>query len=556
MPPLSIKRFAKDHLILIEDICSKELHSVDASTLLGDLEYIAADTDDTWLLTSDNGVISGAVLKSTILHALRYSSPTLEIGALIEVIPTTVCAHEPVNAHHLNRVYSTPVTLVHDKSGTPIGLLDFHAVERAHALHMLRKDDQAKLLSDPIIQQIYQVTNDLNIEVYVVGGWVRDFILGLPNLDLDFAVVGDALQLASALAAQFGGTVHPLEEFGGAHWIVSDTLTVDFTSARREEYETLGALPAVQPTHIEKDLQRRDFSINAMAIAIHQNKLGLLLDPMNGLVDLEHGILRTLHGLSFLQDPTRIFRAARYATRFNMHLQPTTLLQLQQATNIIQIGKMLSRTRIGIEMEKIFEEKHPERCWNELCRWGVWIHWLPTWSSLTLFTKSSLSYDFKSNDWQQCWWMQLRLALSDEVAVDWTSIISIRPNGVKIWTQLPIQLATLRNTLQSITPATQYWKRQVGDALQNSTPTHWLLLELTYPNCLPCLEWWIETGYHRTRHTTGADILQMGVPKGPQISQLLRIAQHIAWEGGTAEDELDAIRAELSHNSSTPVKNT
>ena len=107
-----------------------------------------------------------------------------------------------------------------------------------------------------------------------------------------------------------------------------------------------------------------------MAIAIHANKLGLLLDPMNGLFDLEQGVLRTLHGLSFLQDPTRIFRAARYCTRFNMHLHKATLLQLQQATSIIQIGQVLSRTRIGIELEKIFEEVHPQRCWKQLCEWG------------------------------------------------------------------------------------------------------------------------------------------------------------------------------------------
>ena len=552
MPPLSIKRFAHDHLILVEDICSKDLHSVDATTPIQELQYISVDTGITWVLITVRGLVIGAVHKSTVLHALRYSSPNLHIEALIEVIPQIVQAKDTLN---IDNVETTSLSIVHNTDGTLIGLLDQWAFDRVQSRHMLRKDDQDRLLSDPIIQQIFQVTQDIDAEVYVIGGWVRDFILGLPNLDLDFAVVGDALHLATTLAKQFGGVVHPFKDFGGAHWIVSDTLTVDFTGTRREEYETLGALPTVEPTHIDRDLQRRDFSINAMAIAIHRNKLGLLLDPMHGLLNLEQGVLRTLHGLSFLQDPTRIFRASRYCTRFNMHLDSPTLLQLQQATSIIQIGKMLSHSRIGIELEKIFTENHPERCWNQLCQWGVWTHWQPNWSTLDLFSKSTLPYCFQSEDWQQSWWMQLRLTLSDAQSVDWASMISIRPNGLKLWTQLPNQLESMRNSLQLIDLEAQHWKRQVGDALKKSTPTHWLLLESTYPNCLPCLEWWIEIGCHNSRHTTGADILQMGVPEGPQISQLLSIAQHIAWEGGTAEDEIEAIQVELS-NRTSPVKNT
>ena len=552
MPQLSIKNFAQDHLILAEDVCSKDLHLVDISTPLSNLEELTIDTSLTWILTTVDGVITGAVRKSTLIHALQYSSASLHIGALIEIAPQIVQAKDTVSTR---KVETTSLTLVNDRNGELIGLLDSRALERIQTRHMLGKEEQAKLLSDPIIQQIAQVTHDLNIEVYVIGGWVRDFILGLPNLDLDFAVVGDALELANALADRFGGVVHPFKEFGGAHWVMSDTLTVDFTGARQEQYDTLGSLPTVEPTHIERDLQRRDFSINAMAIAIHKNKLGLLLDPLNGLLDLEEGVLRTLHGLSFLQDPTRIFRAARYSARFNMHLHDATLLQLQQATRIIQIGQMLSRTRIGIELEKILEEVHPQKCWQQLCEWGVWTQWQPAWSSITLRSKSPLPYSFTLDDWQQCWWMQLRLALSDDEFTDWKSIISIRPNGLKVWIQFPHQLESMQHSLKSIDPDTTHWKRQVGDALQKSTPTHWLLLESTYPKCIPLLEWWIKIGRRRIRQATGDDILALGVAKGPQIAQLLRIAQHIAWEGGTAEDELQAIRTSLS-NGRAVVKKT
>ena len=554
MPILSIQRFAQDHLICVEDICSRDIYCVDEATAVQDIRSIVIDSSGDWVLTTSNGSVVGATRRSTLLNALQYASPTLHINALIEVIPDKIDAKETLSPKDCDKFDSTAVSLVQDEDGTLIGLLDQPALERVRTRHMLGKEEQAKLLSDTIIQQIAQVTHDLSIEVYVIGGWVRDFILGLPNQDLDFAVVGDALHLANVLAERFGGVVHPFLEFGGAHWVVSDTLTVDFTGARKEEYNALGALPTVEPTHIERDLQRRDFSINAMAIAIHRNKIGLLLDPMNGLVDLKQGVLRTLHGLSFLQDPTRIFRAARYCTRFNLQLDDATLLQLNQATGIIRIGQMLTRTRIGIELEKIFEEVHPQQCWKQVCEWGVWTYWQPTWSSINLHSTSTLPYSFTSEDWQQCWWMQLRIALSGDESDDWKSMISIRPNGLKLWMQFPRQLESMRLNLQSIDLEKPHWERNVGDVLQKSTPTHWLLLESSSRRCIPFLEWWIEIGRRRIRHTTGDDILELGVPKGPKVAQLLQTAQHIAWEGGTAEDESAAIRTILSDGLTTMKK--
>ena len=240
-------------------------------------------------MITSNGSVVGAIRRATLSDALQYASPTLHANSLIEVIPERIYAKDKLRPSDVYRLDATAVSLVQDEKGTLIGLLDQSALKRMHTRHMLCEEDQTKLLSDTIIQQIAQVTHDLKIEVYVIGGWVRDFMLGLPNLDLDFAVVGDALHLANKLAERFGGVVHPFKEFGGAHWVVSDTLTVDFTGARKERYDALGALPTVEQTHIDRDLQRRDFSINAMAIAIHKSKLGLLLDPMNGLFDLEQG---------------------------------------------------------------------------------------------------------------------------------------------------------------------------------------------------------------------------------------------------------------------------
>ena len=392
MPQLSIKQFAQDHTFLVEDVCSRGIYCVDVNTPITSLAFILKDTTIHWVLTTSKDTIIGLISRTTLLQSLHYGDAEFQVGALVECIPDTAHAKDEFLSYGRQWSADTPLRVVQNTEGEVLGVLDKESWNRLSTRHMLTPEDKDLLFSNPIIEQIATVANDFGIEVYIIGGWVRDFILGLPSKDLDFAVVGNALQLATELARQFGGDVHQFNDFGGAHWIVSDTLTIDFTGARSEEYSTLGALPTVTNTHIDIDLQRRDFSINAMAIAIHMNKLGLLLDPMHGLRDLENRQLQTLHGLSFLQDPTRIFRAARYSARFNMRLQSATLMQLQEATSIIQIGEMLSRTRIGIELEKIFDEAHPEQCWHRLNEWNVWATWQPSWSSLFVLPKHILLF--------------------------------------------------------------------------------------------------------------------------------------------------------------------
>ena len=546
MPQPSIKKFAANYDILVEDVCSRDLHCVDVATPIEQLKSILEDTAVAWILTTSNGHIVGAVARASVLSAFQYSELTLNVGAFIECIPRTAHAKDALLSYGLKWSESTPLRVVEDSSGKRIGLLDKSAWNRVSSRYMLTDEDQKRLTSNPIINQISLVAKDLNIEVYIIGGWVRDFILNLPSKDLDFAVVGDAFELATILAEQCGGEVHRFKDFGGAHWVISETLTIDFTGARKEEYPTFGALPVVAPTHIERDLLRRDFSINAMAIAVHMNKLGLLLDPMNGLVDLDRDELRTLHSLSFLQDPTRIFRAARYSTRFNMTLHPATLLQMQQAITTIKVGEMLSLTRVGIELKKIFEEPHPEHCWKRLNEWGVWTTWQSAWSSITLHHTSTLSYPFNTEDWKSCWWMQLRLVLTDLDANSWKDVISIRPNGLKAWVQFPNEFQLMHAALQAVRQEHPTWKRQAGDALQKSTPVHWLSLECKDKSHLPILRWWIETGRHHNRQTTGDDVLELGVPKGPKIAELLTIAQHVAWEGGSKADEMTAIQTKVN----------
>ena len=160
--------------------------------------------------------------------------------------------------------------------------------------------------------------------LYLVGGVVRDLLLGQTNLDLDLVVEGNALELAQQLVEITQGKIitHPRFNTAKLHW---DKWSVDLTTARSETYTKPGALPTVTPGSINNDLSRRDFTINAMAIELNPSHYGELIDLYGGREDLEHKLIRILHEKSFTDDATRIWRGLRYEQRLDFQLEPTTL---------------------------------------------------------------------------------------------------------------------------------------------------------------------------------------------------------------------------------------
>jgi tRNA nucleotidyltransferase (CCA-adding enzyme) len=158
---------------------------------------------------------------------------------------------------------------------------------------------------------------------YLVGGAVRDLLRGATAVDLDLAVEGDARSTARALAERLGGVTREHERFGTATVRAGD-LTFDLAATRTEAYDEPGALPRVAPASLAEDLGRRDFSINAMALALAGDDLGHLYDPCGGLADLETGVVRILHPGSFADDPTRLLRAVRYETRLGFRMDADT----------------------------------------------------------------------------------------------------------------------------------------------------------------------------------------------------------------------------------------
>ncbi|MDO8963701.1 MAG: CBS domain-containing protein [Coriobacteriia bacterium] len=206
------------------------------------------------------------------------------------------------------------------------------------------------------IREIGVLAEGQGTRAYVVGGFVRDMLLGRRNLDVDVVVEGDGIAFADLAAERLGGRVKAHMRFGTAVLVLSRHLHVDVTSARTEYYTRPGALPTVERSSLRQDLLRRDFSINAMAAAIDPAEFGEIADPFGGLRDLHRGSIRALHSLSFVEDPTRVMRAARFERRFGFVMEPSTLELARHAVDMGLLGD-ISGARIRQELFAILEEE-------------------------------------------------------------------------------------------------------------------------------------------------------------------------------------------------------
>ena len=203
--------------------------------------------------------------------------------------------------------------------------------------------------------------------VYLVGGIVRDLLLGYPNFDLDLVVEGDAVKLAQQVAETSQAKLLAHHRFGTAK-LRYENFTLDLATARKETYAKPGALPAVTPGTLEDDLVRRDFSINTMAISLAANDYGELVDPYQGKSDLEQRLIRILHPGSFSDDATRILRGVRYEQRLGFEFEAQTAQLLKRDIPTLDT---ISGDRIRHELELIFKEKQPELAIKRLGELGV-----------------------------------------------------------------------------------------------------------------------------------------------------------------------------------------
>jgi tRNA nucleotidyltransferase (CCA-adding enzyme) len=285
----------------VKGIMSSRVATVDADAPLGDVQNALAASADGRVAVLEDGALVGVVTRSDLLRALgERPEAAVEPGASL--------ADELAGLAELAPVFEAVAAASEHYDG-----------------------------------------------VYLVGGTVRDILLGEPNFDVDVAVEGDAISLARAVADALGGRVRAHSKFGTAVVLYGDEQRIDVVTARTEFYDAPAALPSVEHATIREDLFRRDFTINAMAVSLKGEDFGRLVDPFQGRRDLEAKTIRVLHNLSFIDDPTRIFRAIRYESRYGFRMDEHSQ---RLARGTIEMGLVgdLSSARLRDELVALLEE--------------------------------------------------------------------------------------------------------------------------------------------------------------------------------------------------------
>ena len=394
-----------------------------------------------------------------------------------------------------------------------------------------------------LIHKIADISGGLGYPIYLVGGSVRDLMLGRPVSDIDFTLEGDSKKLAKALSGKFGGKVVVHSKFGTARWTLDESSFeklgmsgnsdfpdfIDFVSTRSETYEKPGVLPTVTSSTIEDDLNRRDFTINAMAIRLDGGHFGELLDPLNGRDDLEKNIIRVLHSRSFMDDPTRIFRAIRYEGRYSFKIDSSTEGLVNSES--LHVFSKLSGERIRHELDLIFAEKLSPVMIDRAGQLGLFKYIHP---NLPLFDKSYSNFlDAKSN---------LDFELDREVLGYIFWLIDLSKDAI---ISISKRLDFSSNLTQAVAGASKLWK--MLPKLTGSKPSEWtfeldkfpvisvyaisILAEEDAP-----LEYLTRWRFVKPQ-TTGDDLLRMGLPRGPLYGEILTRLRAARLDGEVKNDE-------------------
>jgi len=257
------------------------------------------------------------------------------------------------------------------KSKTEAEADSFREPAPAHTRNVLRfmKERLSSGLLE-ILGQIGEVADEIGCGAYIVGGFVRDLFLYRSDEDLDIVIEGDGIAFARKYANLVNARIHTHEKFGTAVIIFPDGFKVDVASARMEYYKFPAALPVVEMSSIKLDLYRRDFTINTLAIQLNSEKFGMLIDFFGARKDIKEKIIRVLHNLSFVEDPTRVFRAIRFEQRFGFTIGKLTAGLITNAVNM-NFFRGVSGKRVFTELRLILEEDNPVPAIIRLSEFGL-----------------------------------------------------------------------------------------------------------------------------------------------------------------------------------------
>lgn len=407
-----------------------------------------------------------------------------------------------------------------------------------------------------LLQTIRKLADTQQVAAFLVGGFVRDFLMNIPNFDLDVVIEGDGIRFGKALAQALKAewTIH--ERFGTVSIALPQTLNIpqmhhlDIATARTEYYEYPTALPTVERSSIKKDLYRRDFTINALAIRLNRTP-GELLDFFGGRRDIKDRIVRVLHSLSFVEDPTRVFRAIRFEQRFGFQISKETQHFIQQAETM-ELFHRLSGTRLGNELIHILEEPEPAKGIQRLSQFKLlpFIHPKLHWKEPgpTLFAsgeKILVWHEVESAKPETERWLLYALAWFESLG---------KAELVKTWKRLGFPQRTTttvgeflqaQSTLIRTLNKKHLASSEIYDLLK-PWPKELLLFLMAKAQSKPTIHVAMErirdyltTFQHVAITVTGHDLEDMGLPKGPAYRRVLDRLFKAKLDGlaATPEDE-------------------
>ncbi len=517
--------------------------------------------------------VVGLLTRRAVDRALSHNMNNLPISRIMKTGTVTVRPSDSID--HLQQVMLSegwgqiPVLAEGDPgtNGIPIGI-----VTRTDLLNYLFKPgprmaepDMRQLLMEKLppllwalVCAVGEAAGELGLPLYFVGGIVRDLLLGQSPTDLDMVVEGDAIRLARQLERTIGGEVHAHGRFGTAKWtldtavwsaveqrgggaeewksdkghLITSSLhhlntpsSIDFVTARTEFYTEPSALPEVTHGSIKLDLHRRDFSINTLAVRLDGAFMGQLLDFYGGQRDLAQGIIRVLHSLSFVDDPTRILRAVRLEQRLGFHIEERSA---ELIANALPLLDRVSGSRIRHEFELAFREDNPALVMRRLAELNVLAHLHPalTWADEDAVAFGRLRPLLTDPLWQKF--------QEDETPAFLYFALWATPLTEPIQTELMDRLRVRKMTRLDVQACTQAWAAlaqlppdarpsQVEKALRPYRPRVLLVVRalLTDERLIDLLERYVREWRGVRTAVTGHDLRALGLKPGPRFGAIL-----------------------------------
>lgn len=410
-----------------------------------------------------------------------------------------------------------------------------------------------------LLKEAGEVAEALGVKAYAVGGFVRDLLLRRDNLDIDIVIEGgDGIAFANEFAQRRGLKVRPHHRFRTAVVVFPDGFKMDVATARLEYYERPGALPTVEESSLKLDLYRRDFIINTLAVALNPKKFGELIDFFGGQKDIKEKVIRVLHNLSFVEDPTRMLRAVRFSEKFGFKIGKHTLNLIKNSVRI-DVFTHLSGPRLLDELKNILEEEaayKPIRRLQELGLLGL-IHRSILWDSER---EHFLERAVETITWHQLLytkerpegWLVLFLALTDTLNEQEYEgltarllisgrkrcrVLGGRAEGLRALGRLDLGLVKKNSEIYDLFIATPLeiilylMAKARNEETRRSLSTYITRLRETRPML------------------KGTDLKALGVEEGPAIGEVLRdlLKKRLDNEIATREEEEAFVKREISH---------